>query len=178
MAKIRDSGDRDYVVFPGDFIWLPIPKVATSSMRNAWGRKIPLSSSWAELDAESVDLDLKAFVRHPLDRMLSGFAQVFGRTEIPLIEEHVDKMLEMEPTDINRHVRPQWCFFKKSPAFLGHFETLHSDWAKLMQSDPKILPLPHKHASDHLRWEQLPKRLRDKATEVYRGDFSRFGYQE
>lgn len=177
MAKITRETTRHYVVFPGEFLWISIPKVASSSMRRAWGREPkPVAVEWEELTEDDHKLRTVAFVRHPLDRMLSGLSDVFGRTEPRKIEQHVDNMLRLKPERINMHVRPQWCFVKKDPTFLGRFETLQKDWDELMAKDPKMKPLPFLRRSEHLHWKSLSDSLVEKAREVYKGDFEKFGY--
>lgn len=172
MAKIENSGGHNYVVYPG-FLWFAIPKVASSSIKWAFGvEPLPKASAWEEAFNDIYSI---AFVRHPLDRVVSGFGEHFGRKTPGKIEQHIDTMLKMDAHDINTHVRPQWCFFKKDPSFLGRFETLQDDWSKLMGMFP-FNSLGHIRKSKHLDWQELPPRLIDKAREVYKGDFDKFGY--
>ena len=124
------------------------------------------------------DSRLITFVRHPLDRLVSAYYGIWrGKKHSLPIDEFVDRVCGYNPLEVDKHVRPQWTFIYKQPYFIGKFESLLSDWEKLMGEFTYLLPLQHKNSSNHPHWEKVfSKEARVKAEDYYAKDYEMFGY--
>lgn len=136
-----------------------------------------------------------AFVRNPLDRLVSAYTNkmssdveidksLFENLGLPLdvsFEDFVRTVAEA-PEDRDGHVRSQHTFIydRRGPIvdFVGRFERLQSDWQALM-GRLGLPPLPHRNRSAHAGAEATyTPALARVAAERYARDIELFGYGE
>lgn len=110
-------------------------------------------------------------VRHPLDRLVSGWAFVSKRREIdPRINV---PQLELLMKQGHLVFQPQHLWFDAPIDLVLRFERLAEDFAQV--SD---VPLPHENASERKPgWDHLPADVRELAVRYYAQDFKQFGYE-
>lgn len=125
-----------------------IPKVASSSIRGALAGR--------HVDSIPAGYFTFAFVRHPFDRLVSALYSVFRAFGDQ--DERLSLFLDRPEHLIDSHARPQVVFLRdRRVDFLGRFEHLARDWAKLQQHVP-LPPLAHLNAGLHrpARWQEAP----------------------
>ena len=113
-----------------------------------------------------------AFVRHPLDRLVSAWAYAAKKGTLakgPMTAEGLRRLFVMQ----HLVVVPMSHFLDAEVDFLGRFENLHEDWKHI--SD---VPLPHLNKGERGPWQQhLDDEMLGLAIDYYREDFARFGYE-
>lgn len=188
--------------------FVPTPKVANRSMKAAIARRAglpnhgdPHSVGWQYTplallqDGERYSF---GFVRNPLDRLLSCYAQkivLYARQmHMPLLfwrygdkfradmsfEEFVHAVAGISDRVSDIHFRSQHTFFyhkgRLMVDFVGRYERLQQDWATLQQRFG-FGPLPHENRSRHkdYRAAYTPELARI-AMQRYQRDIELFGY--
>jgi len=143
-----------------------IPKTGGSSIEKALN--IPPIHQFASKTARP----RFTIVRHPLDRLISAWA--FGRLRGSVLDEELNEQTLAKFLNLdNVMVVRQTTWIDAEMDFIGRFETLEQDFAKI--SD---LPLPHMNASPRKDWQTyFTPETRDYATNFYLADFKAFGYQ-
>lgn len=166
-----------------------IPKVAATSIRSAIG--VPTPPKWRSSVAEAKRSGhyVAAFVRHPLDRLVSAWANKCapGGISQTLRSERfregmsflrfVRHATRAHRWERDHHLRPQSQFFLPDQVdFLGRYETLAEDWSRLA-AEFGLGELPHKNRSEHKEWRaHYCEEALDLALSVYREDIQVFGY--
>lgn len=127
-----------------------------------------------------------AFVRHPLDRLMSVYRAYRQHPQrVPLecailpFDGFLSEVSGLSGRGLMRHIhlRPQSWWLDTDMDFIGHYETLHSDWdAICMIVGADLCPIPHHNATDAEpievgEWERMTAR------EIYDEDYERFGYE-
>ena len=144
-----------------------IPKTGGSSIEKALN--IPPIHQFAS----QTERPRFTIVRHPLDRLISAweFSRFRGTVmDEELNEQALRKFLNLDNVMVVR----QTTWVDGEMDFIGRFETLEQDFAKI--SD---LPLPHMCATERKDWRAYftPETLA-YATAFYLSDFKTFGYEE
>lgn len=142
-----------------------IPKTGGTSIERALG----LSPSHET--ARAYPRPRFTFVRHPLDRLVSGWAFVSKRREVdPAINVPQLQLLFQQGHLV---FLPQVKWLDAEVDFIGRFERLREDFAQI--SD---VPLEHTNASEREPgYDHLPADVREWAMRLYDQDFRRFGYE-
>ncbi len=190
-------------------LYVPVPKVANRSIKAvlADAAGLPFAEG-QESDFETVPLTAVprltdyfrfTFVRHPLDRLVSCYAQkivLYARQlQMPLLfwrygrrfwpemgfAEFVTAVAAIPDGRADRHFRSQHTFVyregKSIVDFVGRFEQLASDWA-VVQQQTGWGPLPHFNPSPHKPFaEMYTPALAQLAAARYRQDMELFGYR-
>ncbi len=165
--------------FPNEgFAYLPIPKVATSSicasLLNTQGAKAGIfdfkvfEKQFSQhfgpnaVREASNGLKLFAFVRHPLARLYSAYADKLikapqrGQRNVfschgfefgMSFDAFVEGVCAMEDRHLDRHLRSQAWFLCDSnglmPDFIGHLESFGADWDRLSATIPTLGAIAH-----------------------------------
>lgn len=150
-----------------------IPRTATTSQKAAYrvGRSVNRKQ------AKASDKPLVAFVRHPLDRLVSAYSGIW-LVKKDDIDRFVDRMVAEDPETVDKHIRPQHTFLYQSPVFVGHYENLAKDWDEVRAVYCRDFgQLPHLNGSNHRPWQEVLKGdTLFKAIDYYAKDFEMFGY--
>lgn len=190
-------------------LYVPVPKVANRSIKAALAAAAGLPfTEEKEPDFQTVPLTAVphltdyfrfTFVRHPLDRLVSCYAQkvvLYARQlQMPLLfwrygrrfwpemsfAEFVTAVAGIPDGRADRHFRSQHTFVyqggKPIVDFVGRFEQLASDWAQV-QTQTGLGPLPHFNPSPHKPFaEMYTPALAQLAATRYRQDMALFGYE-
>lgn len=190
-------------------LYVPVPKVANRSIKAVLADMVGLPfAEGQEPDFETVPLTAVphltdyfrfTFVRHPLDRLVSCYAQkvvLYARQlQMPLLfwrygrrfwpemsfAEFVTAVAAIPDSRADRHFRSQYTFVyqegKPIVDFVGRFEQLASDWA-VVQQQTGLGPLPHFNPSPHKPFaEMYTPALAQLAAARYRQDMALFGYE-
>ena len=190
--------------------FVPTPKVANRSMKAAIATRIgmPITTDIHHLPWNFTPLALLkdndyyrfGFVRNPLDRLLSCYAQkiVYYQRELgmaPLLwrygktfhkdmtfAEFVEAVSGIPDRISDIHFRSQHTFFyhrgELMVDFVGHFETLQDDWNSL-RGRFDLPALPHQNKSRHVDYrEAYTPELAAIAAKRYARDIELFGYQD
>jgi len=111
------------------------------------------------------------FVRHPLDRLVSAWVYARKKNNLVRSDMNATAMRELFAT---KHLvcLPQVFWFDAEIEFVGRFENLAEDFAKVSDK-----PLPHLNKGDRGPWQQYyDAETLSIAKDFYRADFDRFGY--
>lgn len=192
-------------------IYLPVTKVANRSIRAAIAAHIglpyvghPTSADWHTLGLAKVrrcnEYFRFAFVRNPLDRLLSCYSQkivLYARQTGPphqfwrygsrfhaamSFAEFVQEVAKIPDALSDEHFRSQHTFLVHRGELccdhLARFETLQCDWQRLRERFG-FGELPHENRSPHgpYRDEYTPELAR-LAAKRYAKDIDLFGYAE
>lgn len=188
------------------FIYAEIPKVACTAIKTALahylGWKTPSANPlhvqylpWNRIPAAEIAtrrVYAFAFVRHPLDRLVSFWARLRGRPPWPWNRD-IPRDISFgdfvryacrpgrDPRAADRHWRPQWTFLcdesgRRLPIELFRFERLEHDWA-ILKRRFGLPPLAHLNRSDHDHWTTLyDEQTAALAAEYYARDFEVLQY--
>lgn len=160
-------------------VWIRVPKVASTSIREGWIDNLKRNESYQEARRHDHYYTIM-FVRDPVDRFMSAYVKNWrrypkksesyaGQYYVKTITELYEEMQGKDPFSLDRHLRPQWTFAEGLKVdFLGHFETLQEDWAKL-QEKFKLNDLPHKMSSG--KKKPLSDTLDYKLRQFYQKDY-------
>lgn len=182
IKKLRDSAPVSTVIVELHGIHLEmvqIPRTATTSRKfaavgGAGARLMEIPAGIARDATYRV-----TFTRHPLDRFASAYQMKSNAWRPHGVERTLDRMLSMDPLEVNKHLRPQHLFDLSDIDYFGKFETLLEDWETLQGVFPELLDLGHENGTkNRLGWQDLlpSKRIRAKAKRFYEKDFKEFGY--
>lgn len=128
-----------------------------------------------------------AVVRHPLDRLVSAFADkvlhgASGLTPdwqtLRHFPDFVHRVVQTPPETLNEHMRPQSCLLGRMPfdCFL-RFERLPEDWRLVQERTGVKQPLLKRNASVHQAFrDYFDDALAREAAAYYAEDFRRFAY--
>jgi len=201
---------RGIVVPELGLCFVPTPKVANRSIKAAvaaaaWPgyRGDPHLAGWRYRPVSSLKrtgLYSFGFVRNPLDRLYSCYAQkivFYGRMRnMPLefwrygdtfhpdmtFARFVEAVVEIPDRIADRHFRSQHTFLYHRGAptvdFIGRFEHLEQDWAAIRRRFD-LPPLEHHNRSPHpLYSKAYTPELARAAAERYARDITLFGYED
>lgn len=175
---------------PGqDVAFALVPKVAASSIRRILPK--PTERMTAQ-QAQDDGCFVVAFVRHPLDRLVSAWADkcqpggmtprlktlgFFEGMDFPAFVSHA-----AQHRDSDHHLRCQADFLMAGERlcvdYLGRFERLDQDWARV-QAMFGLADLPHRNKSPRRgRWQRYyrHRELRIQAEKMYHRDLVLLGY--
>lgn len=144
-----------------------IPKTAGSSICAVIG------DDWHEhRRASETPAPRFSFVRHPLDRLVSCYEFMRGET--------AEKLWKVADCSFREFIEREHLFLRSQSwwldadmDFVGRFERLHEDFARISDR-----PLPHLQASHRRPWrDYYDEETRMIAEWRYVEDFARFGYE-
>jgi len=117
-----------------------------------------------------------AFVRHPIDRFISAYNVFVNKNEYlresfpeKQLLESVEDALEWNPIVF----RPQSDFLREEIDFIGRYENIKKDWAKVSKIIGVKEPLPHMNKTNR-KPKKLTKKEEKYVRELYKEDFERF----
>ncbi len=190
-------------------LYVPVPKVANRSIKAALADAAglpytdPHEAAFQTVPLTAVpdltDYFRFTFVRHPLDRLVSCYAQkivLYARQlQMPLLfwrygrrfwpemsfAEFVTAVAAIPDGRADRHFCSQHTFVYRQGApivdFVGRFEQLAQDW-EFVRQQANIGPLPHFNPSPHKPFaEMYTPALAQLAVARYRQDMALFGYE-
>ena len=190
--------------------FVPTPKVANRSMKIVIASHIGMQyrgdihhAPWQFTPLALLrdnDYFRFGFVRNPLDRLLSCYAQkiVFYAREMGMpsllwrygntfdkdmsFAEFVNAVADIPDRIADIHFRSQHTFFyhrgRLMVDFVGHFERLDEDWS-VVREKTGLPELPHHNKSRHVDYrEAYTPELAAIAAERYKKDIELFGYQD
>jgi len=117
---------------------------------------------WDEVYAPRIDeVLLFTFVRNPWDKVVSTFHFLQQNKEIGpywSFRDYVKQVLKKDGHSVNRHFNPQidTVAYRRRPIplmYVGRFENLHEDWARIARMLGESEELPVKNQSRHDRYE-------------------------
>jgi len=166
MALLKPERNNYCIDNKNNIVWIRVPKVASTSIRNAWKHTIPRNQG-IEAAQQAINCYVVMFVRNPLDRFISAWRLNLYRYPFT---ELVDRVIDIDPCQVDRHVRPQWTFAEGLRVdFTGHYETIADDW-KLLQQRYSLNDLPHKNRSQR-KPVDIDSATRRKLMEYYKKDY-------
>ncbi len=135
-----------------------------------------------------------AFVRNPFDRLASCFRHVIQKGSLQNIQEDprlhknmsfesfVDVVGSIKVENMDIHFRPQHTFIPETLDYIGKFECLNDDYAKLLQKtgikEPKD-GLLHKNKTDKTDFKKYyNEMIIQKVITIYKKDFELFEYKK
>lgn len=142
---------------------------------------------WTLLDAGYHTI---GFVRHPLSRLVSCWADKFERasgvgrrlsthygwSESPGFSEFVRDVACIPHHEANNHFRPQYMFLEGLADEIVHVEDFGTEWPKLQQRYP-LADIPVTHTSKQRDWRGMYDEETMLLTEeYYRRDLEFYGY--
>lgn len=147
--------------------FVQIPKTASSSIAEAIK-----DEQRAHVRASEVPAPRFAFVRHPCDRLVSTW-EFMRQQNSEKLNSYVRGRTFREFIEIDHlFLHPQCWWLDAEMAFIGRFEQLDEDFAKVSDAH-----LPHLNATERKPW---PEYFDDDslafARKRYAEDFERFGY--
>lgn len=190
--------------------FIPTPKVANRSMKVAIARHVGMQwqgdihqAPWQFTPLALLrhnDYFRFGFVRNPLDRLLSCYAQkiVYYQRQLGMpsllwrygnmfdkdmsFAEFVTAVARIPDRLSDIHFRSQHTFFyhrgQLMVDFVGHFEQLQDDWHKL-QAGHELPELPHENRSRHADYrDAYTPELARLAAQRYAKDIELFGYAD
>lgn len=190
--------------------FIPTPKVANRSMKMAIANHIGLQwrgdvhhAPWQFTPLALLkdnDYFHFGFVRNPLDRLLSCYAQkiVYYQRELGMpsllwrygktfhkdmtFADFVEAVAKIPDRISDIHFRSQYTFFyhrkKLMVDFVGHFERLEQDWDSLREKFG-LPELPHQNPSRHVDYrEAYTPEMAALAARRYARDIELFGYSD
>jgi len=180
---------KDFSDYKNRALFVHIPKTAGASMSSAPFILKHGSQGIAPNSEFIKSLPFRfSFVRNPYDR----FASVVLNLGYATPETFEDFVLNEFPKRIKRGLvelneQPLWSmekylYFngKLEVDFLGHFENLLEDWEKVCKKIGYNFPLPHsnksKYNQNYNKFYSL--KTRKMIGEIYKNDFSLFGYNK
>ena len=132
------------------------------------------------------------FVRNPWDRLVSaltfrgGFAQAQIEKPSDFYEAEIDRMHHDHRNGLpmkGNHFKYQIWYFQNQKGkslvdFIGRFETLRDDFAKVAKSIGAQVELEHRMPSNHEPYQALytPKMI-DQVADIYQDDITALGYR-
>jgi len=169
-------------------IYFRVPKVASTSLLISF-RQIDDVVQIEDYDGSFFKF---AFVRNPFDRLASCFRHVIQRGALQNIQEDpklhrnmsfeqfVDVISKIPEADMDIHFRPQYTFIPEKPDFLGKFENIREDFARVCEKiGIKGLELRHENKTDKTRFKDYyTPEVVGKVVELYEQDFNLFGYEK
>lgn len=191
-------------------VYVPVPKVANRSLKAALADFAakpytdPHDAGWQFIPLSrlaGLDGTFRfTFVRNPLDRLLSCYAQKIAlyarQMELPLLfwryggrfdpqmsfAEFVTAVANIPDHLADRHFRSQHTFLyhkgQRLVDFVGRYEQLEEDWT-LLSRQVGFGPLPHYNPSPHKPYpEMYTPELARLAAARYEEDIALFGYGE
>ena len=204
-----DLGKRiNVVIHKKKFVFMMLKKCASVSMgkviltslghKNLKGHNIntvlrPLGGLSIN-EVEELDYTKVAWVRHPLDRLVSGWVHRvkgvsnkntmtwYGIPNTISFPDFVDWVCSINDADMNAHFRQQTFDLvlddKLVPNVLMKLETLHSDWKKLQAQFSWLANLTfHDHKTNKGNWQlSYDKELLKKASKRFSEDLNLLGY--
>lgn len=147
---------------------------------------------WEEIIAPNLDnLVLFTSVRNPWDRIYSAVTHCQTHASHPKnkvdpaweFTDYVKEVLAVEGPLINKHFVPQYetVRFEGEPIpgmFIGRFERLHEDWARLAEMLGVRKDLPHRNRRSHPHYvEQYDDESREIVGRLYRKEIKALGYR-
>lgn len=151
-----------YKVAGQDLAFLLIPKCAATSIKAA----VPLDPDpMYPHEAQDMGLFVATIVRHPLDRLVSAWANKTREITPGMIAAGYREGMSLEAFvmhtakhhDLDHHVRPQTRFLYKQGRlcadFIGRFESLDVFWARL-GTIFDLPELPHENKSERPHWAE------------------------
>lgn len=116
-----------------------------------------------------------AFVRNPFDRFESAFYHLKKKdiNKVVQTEGAVEELMKAEPGLFG----PQWEYIfdennRQLVPFVGKYESLHKDWARICSLLNTKLELPHNNKSK--RGTPLSDESKEILKKIYAEDFKRF----
>jgi hypothetical protein len=185
-------------------IYVPIPKVANRSIKTALADKVGISGKlsahkyhWDFISVKDVLLHSNysfAFVRNPLERLVSCFVQKIEKKNSKNLLWKYGNLIDQEssfkdfaefvcrtPDSIaDRHFKSQHKFLLRNGEiavdYLGKFEHLETDW-KVLSEQFKLPLLNHTNKSERLGAKHYyDKELAKKVKKRYAKDIEIFNY--
>lgn len=195
------------------FGYIQIPKVATRSIRaglmgahglssgiedfTVFEQKYSRHMTQAEIRRTGTGKVVFAFVRHPLARLYSAYADKIlnasreGRKNIfechgisydMTFDQFVEAVCAIDDRHLDRHLRAQAWFLTESgvllPTFIGHLENFNADWEHLRTLVPALGTVGHLNlaAGDTDFFAQYSPISLALASRRFASDFEYFGY--
>jgi len=173
------------------FIWMDIPKCASTSLRSRLFPQPHHQQQGLKLAVKFASSFFKfAFVRNPYSRAVSNYA-MFTQNQMRIKQLDSYKLEALKAQDLsfedfltmtirldNHHWNPQINFLPVEPDYIGRFENLQEDLDNICNqiNIPKQqLPHTNKTNNKHYR-EYYNDRTIKMVQEIYKDDLQKFNY--
>ena len=206
---------NNFILVNRGLTFMLIPKVANTSIKMSFLKACGLDVCYPQLNhvvasavanrhvfriatgneiSKSQDLKI-AFVRHPLDRIVSCYKdkvvrrthQAFERIGINhgiSFEAFINIIKDIPDDKADQHFRSQYhdLYYNDNliPDYVGKFETLNADWKKVQKlvsdrCNTELPDLPHVNKTPVMDID-IPLYLADRIKRRYANDYEAFGY--
>lgn len=184
-----------------DCVLIHIPKTGGTSIRKGVWERRTSKPAFGHIPAEWAHLYKFAFVRHPLDRMISAWKMFTEGAKgdkgwklpddarpltmeqfLDIVEDDTiiyDERRSTVEEKIRHHAIPQTHPFNclQHADFVGRFERLDEDFNVVATHVGIAADLPKMHYTDHEQWQKyLSGRNLERAVHYYREDIAVLGY--
>ena len=198
-------------------VFMLIPKVANTSMKLAMLRSIGVNAKFPGLNhymasaranqhifriankkrlaTEYTDHLKIAFVRNPLDRIVSAYKnkviqnlhrpyKEYGLTQLDTLDRFVDVVTQYKDAEADQHIRAQYFDLyhndKRVPDYIGKFETLKADWKHVQMLVKEkcgldLIDMPHVNQARAINLD-VSDYVKTRVYDYYAQDYEAFGY--
>ena len=179
MTKIIHHNGLGFVI---------IPKCGGSSIKTAMRDGMGLQPNGGihvdkrlNITNSVADLFTAAFIRHPLDRLVSAWANKIhsesymerrlGKHGFRLNMPFDEFVRHVEGHCWDAHIQPQCKFLPVGTNLVARFERMAEVWPEIQAKFPWLPDLPHENKTEHAPWESMyTPETREIAERIYQQD--------
>ncbi len=174
-----------YLKPPIHAVFIHIPKTGGSSIRSVAYKQYASAACHEDIPANWPRERSFAFVRHPMDRFVSGWAYT-GKLDFEyllklLCDNNVSPRSASKEGVAKHHLLPQThpFYYLFRAKHVGRFETFQESFEEICHKlEIPSMVLPKSNTSIRRCWqEEVPHNLIGRIIDIYRDDFDQLGYR-